>query len=495
MNTSPKSAKEWYEEGRKRQLDRDLDGALNAFRASLKLNPRAAAPWVGLAEVLDTNLQSEDALACLQRGALAEPANPRVLTRLARAHQSLGQMDQARDAYDKALLLDPDSLATQLGIAGLFEDQGEREQAAAAYRRVLQLHPTHAEALSYLLGLGRHIVTEAELGAARSLIEKTDNAGKAFLGYGLGKALDSLGETDEAFKALQTANQARQAQAGAFDSVAFERRLNAMRGIFSGSFFGERRGWGVDDDSPVFIVGLPRSGTTLTEQIAASHPLCHGAGELGLLSDLATGTPDRLGRADPPWPDCAKELTNQHAASIGHELVIQLHKLAPTGVTRIIDKAPLNFWHLGLIAMATPNARIINCVRDVRDVGFSIYSHNFNQDQRWSTDLSAIATYWQGYRQLMEHWREVTPLKIFDMCYEETIAHTEDSARALLAFLELPWDEKVLEFYEHKRAVQTPSRWQVRQPIYQTSKARWQGYEKYLGPLCEAASGAATNEY
>ena len=153
---------------------------------------------------------------------------------------------------------------------------------------------------------------------------------------------------------------------------------------------------------------------------------------------------------------------------------------------RFIDKQPLNFWHIGLIALMFPKARIIHCTRDIRDRGLSIFSQNFNKDQSWSTNLNDIAHYWQGYQKLMVYWKSVTGLKIIECVYEDTVSDIESQSKRLLNFLELPWEEGVLDFHKNNRAVQTPSRWQVREPLYQTSKAKWRHYERYLTPLIKA---------
>ena len=490
MSTSSaqNSAKDWYEEGQRRFRSGDLPGALDAYRTSLKRNARVAAPWVGLANVLDRNQQRLEALECLQRGVAAEPDNPAVQVRLARSMHALGRLDGARHTYERALKIKPDSVSAWMGLGELLEDLGKAEGAADAYRKILALKPAHPQALSQIVGLGREVDVSTEMEAARSAMANADDRDTALISYGLGKALDRSGNHEEAFAAYETANSARRRAVGAFKRDAFDARLNTLIEVFSDSFLAERLDWGSTSERPVFIVGLPRSGTTLTEQILGTHRQCFGAGELEVLSDMATGTPDRLGRPDPPWPATALELEPQHVQEIAHDYLAHLASIAPDDALRVIDKQPLNFWHLGLVALVFPKARIIHCVRDLRDVGLSIYAQNFNLHQRWATDLADIAYYWQGYRQLMDHWKQVTALDILDVVYEDTVADLERQSRKVLEFLDLPWDERVLAFHEQDRAVQTLSRWQVRQPLYTSSKAKWQRYERHLGPLIEVAT-------
>lgn len=484
------TARAFFDKGEELKKSGDLAGALDAYRQSLKINPRVAAPWIGLADVLARNQQPGDALECLRRGASAEPNNPVVLRRLARGFQGLGNTTHARQAYERALKLQPGAVNTLMGLGEVHEEDGRPRDAADCYRQVLKAQPGHAEALGAIVGLGRDIDVSVEIEAARAAMVAAEPREKALIGYGLGRALERQGEFDSAFKALSDANAARTEQAGTFSRDAFDQRVTEMTAVFSSDFFDQRRDWGDLSSTPVFVVGLPRSGTTLTEQIIGSHSACFGAGELAVLTDLATGTPDRLRTDERAWPLCAPDLTQDHTAALGADYVSQIKALAPLDARRIVDKQPLNFWHLGLVAMALPNAKIIHCTRDIRDNGLSIFAQNFNTQQRWATDLGDIAHYWHGYRTLMAHWQSTTGLDILDVAYEETVSDLEGQARRLLEFLGLGWDPRVLAFHQNDRTVQTPSKWQVRQPLYTTSKAKWRQYEAHLGPLLTAASEA-----
>lgn len=481
------TAKDWYDRAYELKRGGDFTAALDAFKQSIRLNSRVAAPWIGLATLLDANNQLEDARECLKCAASADPKHLMASQQLARSHQKLGYVEDARLEYQRALQLDPNSKLTYYGLGQLQEDLGEPEEAADAYRKATKLDPSDHDALANLLGLGRHVDISAELDEATKLVANMELKDKALVGYGLGKAHEQREDYDAAFSAFQIANSARRELAGPFNRDAFDARIAHMMGLFSEKFFEERNGWGDPSARAVFIVGLPRSGTTLTEQIIGSHPDCFGAGELNTLTDLATGVPDRLGCADPPWPDCVVDLEQQQLAELGRDYLNQSSDRSPTRALRVVDKQPLNFWHLGLIAVALPNARIIHCTRDIRDCGLSIFSQNFNLQQKWATDLSDVVHYWRGYRQLMDHWASVTGLEIVKVVYEDTVSDLEPQARRLLDFLDLSWDPSVLRFHENERAVQTPSRWQVRQPIYQSSKARWRRFEAHLEPLLQAA--------
>ncbi|MEM7504418.1 MAG: sulfotransferase, partial [Pseudomonadota bacterium] len=481
------TASDWYDRGYALKRSGDFAAALDAFRRSIKLNPRVAAPWIGLAQLLDANNQLEDARQCLQEATTADPRNALARRLLASSHQALGYVEDARRDFETALRIDPSSAPTYHGLGRLLEDLGEPEEAAIAYRKAIRLDPVRKDSLANLLGLGRHVDISAEIDDVSRGLENHAPRERAVLGYGLGKALEQRKEYGSAFRAFETANRARREESGPFDRKRFDSRIEKMIRLFSTDFFSSRKNLGSPSTRPVFIVGMPRSGTTLTEQVIGSHPDCFGAGELNALTDLATGTPDRLARAEPPWPHCAPDLDGPQLRALGQDYVERSAQRAPANALRVVDKQPLNFWHLGLVAIALPEARIVDCRRDIRDCGLSIFSHDFNLQQNWSTDLGDIAHYWRGYRRLMTHWASVTDLEILETYYEDTVSDLESQSRRLLEFLGLNWNEDVLRFHENQRAVQTPSRWQVRQPVYQSSKARWRHFGAHLAPLLQAS--------
>lgn len=379
------------------------------------------------------------------------------------------------------------SLAPDLQAAGLartLEDIGRAEDAERCYRRVLALHPLHPWALGQLLSLKGAAADDALCAAAKRALEQeaTPDSAKALIGYGLGKALDGQGDHDAAFAVIRCANDARRRQAGAFDADAFERRIERLIDTFTMEFFEERAGFGVDSDLPVFIVGMPRSGTTLTEQILDRHPQMFGAGELTHLAELAAGLRQRF-HLEASWPECAALLSEENIRENAHAYLAKLRARAPRGALRISDKSPLNFHHLGLAALLYPNARVVHCQRDPIDTCVSIYFENFRPNQTYATDLGELAAYYQGYERLMAHWRRVLPLPMLHLRYEETVVGLDERARALVDFMKAPWDARCLDFHASDRAVQTPSRWQVRRPIYTSSVGRWRRYRRHLTAL------------
>lgn len=475
--------KELYEKGLACEKAGNISGAFDAFRLSAKANSQVAAPYVGLSRVLLQNHQRSEAIACLERAVACESANATLHILLGRALSQDRQLERSRLSYEQALRISPESVDAAIGIAGIFEDIGNRALAASAYGDLLKRIPGEVEGLAGLLSVAEDEVLDGAIHTAEKQLESAGDENISIIGYALGKALARRGDHEAAFDVWEKANAARRRETGAFDRNRFDRRIDQLIDIFSVEFFKSRIGWGERSEQPTFVVGLPRSGTSLTEQILASHPSVFGAGELDLLTDMATGTPDLLGRTDPPWPASASELSHEHVTYIACQHLNRLRALAPANVSCIIDKQPLNFWHLGLVALTFPNSRIIHCTRDIRDNGLSIFAENFTAEQRWATDLPDLIYYWRGYSRLMEHWKKVSGLQVIDIKYEDTVSDLDGQARRLTEFLKLPWNTAVLDFHSSERAVQTPSRWQVRRPLYTSSVGRWRQYEKQLTPL------------
>jgi hypothetical protein len=268
------------------------------------------------------------------------------------------------------------------------------------------------------------------------------------------------------------------------DREALTARVDGMIAAYTPAFFAARRHFGVGNDQPVLIVGMPRSGTTLTEQILAAHPRLHGAGELPDLARLALRM---VGDEEERW-QAATRLDEATSRDLATAYLEKLRDGAPKGRLRFIDKSPLNFFDLAFAALLFPGARVIHCRRAARDIALSIWLQNFNPEQRYATDFGDLAFFIGQYERLMAHWRGALPLRLIDVVYEDTVADVERQARRLVDFLGAAWDPRCLEFHRSDRAVQTPSRWQVRQPIYDRSVGRWRAYASHLSLLESAFS-------
>jgi len=302
-------------------------------------------------------------------------------------------------------------------------------------------------------------------------------------GFALGKVLDESDQFDEAFARFSQANtllkQSRAAAGERFDIDAFRRQVGDIIDAFTPKFFAERRGWGDASELPVFIVGMPRSGTTLVEQIAASHNDIFGAGELrdvgriveGLGGDVALGKWER---------DSINNAAKRH-----------LDRLRGLGglALRVTDKMPDNVLQLGLISLLFPSARVVFCRRDPRDNCLSCYFQWFSAGNQFSFDLVDCGRRYMEIDRLTRHWLNILPLKMMEMRYEELVTDLEGQSRRLIDFLGLPWNPACLEFHKTERTVMTASAWQVRQPIYNSSVGRWRHYERHLGPLLDVLAG------
>jgi len=464
-----------------RRLGR-YQAAFDALKRALLLDATRASTYLELGGLLIESQQFDDALECFERAARQDPSLARAQSRLAQQLGARGRLRRAGAHFQKSLALDPAHVEGWLGLGQTLEDLGDGDGARGCYRKVLMLDAGHPLALGRFLALLRAPVDAALLRASQAALDdaqRPDEA-RALIGYGLAKYHDRQQDIATAAVAARSANAARRRAAGGFDRAAFDARVSAIAGTCDREFFAQRRDFGLGTDQPVFIVGLPRSGTTLTEQIIASHPLMHGAGELPDLPRLAA----RLS-PEAPWKS-AGCVTAAGSRELAFEYLRALRDGAPRGRLRITDKSPFNFFQLGLAALMFPQARVIHCRRDARDNALSIWLENFNPDQRYATDFSDIAHLRQGYETLMAHWRQTLPLPILDVDYEDLVADVESGARRIVHFLDAPWDRRCLDFHRSERAVQTPSRWQVRERIYSSSVQRWRRWEPHLPELSTA---------
>ena len=483
----PHHADAWHNLGAALRRCGELDGALEAYKRALALDPKRADTYLNIGNLLVDDNQTDQAIESYRRAAALDPRLPQARASLAAELSGRGDVSEAELVYRQAVALNPEHAQAWFGLGRTLEDLGHAEQAAESYRRVLALDPRHGWALGQLLDLDAAAADDGLLAAAqRALADAAmPDRVKSLIGYGLGKALDRRQDYDGAFAAFRAANMARRREAGPFDAAAFEQRIQRLIDSFTPALFERLAASGLGSDLPVFIVGMPRSGTTLTEQILDCHPQAFGAGEVPRLAELAAGLPER-GRLEAPWPECAGALSDSDLQASAHDYLDKLRARATAGALRVTDKSPLNFYHLGLAALMFPNARVIHCRRSPLDTCLSIYFENFRASQSYATDLADIATTYRGYQRLMAHWREVLPLPMLELQYEDLVAGLEGSVRGLLDFVRLPWDESCLAFHASARAVQTPSRWQVRKPIYASSVARWRNYKRHLAPLLSA---------
>ena len=460
-----------------------LDQALDACKATA---PKEPDKQTALASVLIQSGRAEEGVAVLRRLIAAQPSYLPGFMELARHYMDAGQAAAEIEVLRAAMRALPGSEELHLQLARALEDQGDAEAAQRAYARARQINPRGTDSLAGLLKLGGAKAEDELIEEARSRLNHaaTGDAEAATLAYALGKVLAARGEHQAAFESWSRANLARRNVTGPFDRQALLDRVDSLITGFTPLRLRQQRLWGSADPRPVFVVGVPRSGTTLVEQIIAAHPQCDGIGELAHIPMLAGQATAAVGRAIEPAA-LARGLTPALVQKLAQAYLATLDQRARQGATRVVDKLPTNFFHLGLIAAMFPQAHFIWCRRDPLDACLSMFSEDLAPSQRHATDLGDLGLYFRQHERLMEHWRSCG-IAIHEVRYEALVGDLEAGSRALIAHLGLNWDAACLTYYARGGTVATPSRWQVRQPIYTSSVGRWRRYEPWLQPLMRA---------
>jgi tetratricopeptide (TPR) repeat protein len=506
-----------------------LHEAKACYAEALRLNPDLALTYSNLGQAVQEEGKSDDAIAWYQKGLLLEPNSARIHCNLASALEEQEKHEEAIAHHELALRLDPDYAEAHNGLGFVLHEQGHFEKARERYREAIRLKsdfaaahcslgtvseelsefetaqrcfrealrhdPSHAGAYAQIATMLRGKLPDGDLAAMRELLADPhlSEGKRSALHFGLAQVLDARGVYDEAAEHLSHANALCQAdwqkRGKGYDPAEHTRFVDELIAAFTPEYFERVRDFGLQTERPVFIVGLPRSGTTLIEQILASHSQVFGAGELRHVRDTFEALPQALNReATPvacvPWLDRA---TCGQVAQRHLDRLRALNEPAP----RITDKLPDNYLYLGLIAILFPRAKLIHCRRDLRDVAVSCWMTHFRQI-RWASAAEHIASRFHEYQRLMNHWRRVLPVPLLEVDYEETVADLEGVARRLVAWCGLEWEPGCLAFHQNRRPVRTASVTQVRQPIYKKSVARWKHYENALGALfAQLACGAA----
>ncbi|MEZ7879541.1 MAG: sulfotransferase [Rhodospirillales bacterium] len=420
-----------------------------------------------------------------------QPKRLQAWCNLGSAKSNLGDTVGARIAYETALDLDPNFIPALTNLALLEGQSGARELALEYYHKILLLHPTDGEIYSDLSRFKKFKpndpdITKMEKLMRTSIISSHD---RMYLGYALAKAYEDIGQLDKSIENLNGASALKRASVR-FDITDVKNNVDAIIKSFTPDVL-KRPEKEFAHQTPVFIVGMPRSGTTLVEQIIASHSRVIGGGELSFLRDVITGqgssdvsisslSPNNIG-----YPVGAVSLSDEDLEKIG-QTYLNLAKNRVKATDTFTDKMPSNFFFIGLIKLALPHAKIIHCKRSPLDTCFSCYSIHFPYGQEFSNDLADLGQYYQEYDRLMGHWKKVLGDDILDMSYEHLVQDPKSGTENLLAFCDLEWEGGCLEFHKTERQVTTASAAQVRQPIYKTAVKRWQRYAYYLQPLIDA---------
>jgi len=426
----------------------------------------------------------DDGIQAVQQWAQLNPLQVDAQLKLGVMLGRLSRHDDAVVHYRHVLKQLPDAPDLWMALGQSLEYVGDAKACVEAYRKALELRPGWALPIAGLLDLMRKVPSEGILTEAYEALadQGLSDADRAILGYAVGKHEDALGHPTAAMSAWKMANAARQRQIGVFD---VERLLGLLERTEAA--FLDHDGAKDEESRPssgmVLIVGMPRSGTTLVEQIIHAHTQAHGAGELLDLTLLA----NRLDAGGKEWPEAIHDLPATQCTLMAKDYLRSARAHAGPGAIRIVDKAPLNFFFLGLAARLFPDLRVIWCRRDPRDVALSIYAENFSLDAPFSTCWEGIAHYQSAESRLMALWKKVLQVPMLELSYEKVVTKPEEHARRLIDFLDLEWEDGCLRFHTAQSVVQTPSRWQVREAVHTRSIARWPSYQEDMEPFMSQA--------
>jgi len=521
--------------------------AAAAYEKALRLAPGDPGILFNYGNALQLAGRLEEAAARYRQALERRLGYPEAHFSLANIYVALGRNEEATPHYQQAVDLAPDLFEARLAFGKHLGNLGQLELAEVQYRAALNVRPDDVDALFGLAGilgfkgeypeaieicdniLGRRPEDPRALTAKADLLERAGQKEETYEivrglidrqqilpacpglyarlapGYGdcdeavalcrqfvaqsgvvtrarqdilfsLGKLLDRLGRYDEAFESFAEANALDRASC---DIAKIGDEIDCLIAAFAVDVWPDLPRAKVESERPVFIVGMPRSGTSLAEQILASHPQVYGAGELNDIVDLVRSLPATL------YPHSMVSADQEMIDGLARQYLERIDEI-DRNVLRVIDKMPQNFFHLGLIALLFPNARVIHCKRDPRDTCISIYFQRFNLSHTYANDLASLGRFYREYLRIMAHWRAALPIPMLEVAYEEVVTDQERVSREMVEFCGLPWDDRCLQFHKTKRAVATASYDQVRQPIYKQSVGRWRNYERHLGPLFEA---------
>jgi tetratricopeptide (TPR) repeat protein len=463
--------------------------AIPWLKRATELEPLSASIWEWLADLHADMDEPRAAIPCWERVLALEPARTAAHLSLGRALQDEGRLMDARAHYRIADELMPHSGAPQLNLGWLHELLGEMNQAEAAFRTALERQPNFPAPHGRLATLLRGKLSDEDLAAleVRLADEQLAEGPRARLLFGLAHVLDARADFTRAAECMTRANAITLELAkGRHDyfTAEHEQYVAGLMQVFDRGFFSRLTGAGLMTRRPVFVFGLPRSGTTLIEQVLASHSQIHGAGELRLARQSFEEIPALLGQDVTPR-DCIPMIGATELRRLAEQHLGRLNLIDGEKSPRIVDKMPENYLFLGLLAVLFPDALFIHCRRDLRDVAVSCWMTDFSSI-RWANDPSHIASRFQQYRRIMDHWLAVLPLAIHEVDYEETVNDLESVARRLIAAAGLEWEPACLEFHRTERPVRTASVGQVRQPVYKGSLERWKNYRSALAELFAA---------
>jgi len=462
----------------------------------LELAPGFVEARAHYATVLNRQNRPTEALAHVNQLLAAEPRNPNHRNLKATVLVNIGEYRQAIDLYTGLLAEYPHQAMVWLSFGHVLKTAGRQDESIRAYRRSLELVPNLAVAWWSLANLKTFRFSAADVETMRSQLARTEGSidDRLHLEFALGKACEDAAQFAASFRHYDEANRLRRSQIH-YSAAETTSLVERSRALYTREFFHARAGAGCPARDPVFIVGMPRAGSTLVEQILSSHSLVEGTMELYDMISLARSLDVRGPREQPvQYPDTLAALTPAQLKALGERYLERTRVQRKSGAPYFIDKMPNNFLHTGLILLALPNARVIDVRRHPLGCCFSVFKQHFARGQSFSYSLQEVGRYYRDYVELMAHFDRVLPGRVHRVDYESLVEDSEAEVRALLEYCGLPFEEQCLRFYENDRAVRTASSEQVRQPIFRDGLEQWRHYEPWLEPL-KTALGPVLDAY
>jgi tetratricopeptide (TPR) repeat protein len=465
-------------------------GALAAIEKALSFEPDST-PWaIQRARCLATLGDMQGVSEVITELSARDIKSPYLQSAIGMLYTQLGQREKAVEHYENAAMLEPKEAVHFYNIACMQRSLGDLEDAEVSYTKAISLNPADYESFKIRSDLRVQSEERNHVDELEALLDKgiDDVRGEVQIRYSVAKELEDLGESKRSFEHLRAGSEKRR-RLMQYDVERDIETINAIKATFQENVF-EGASEGSDNDEAIFILGMPRTGTTLVERILASHSEVFAAGELNNLAIQLMGmlraknAEQRLSR-----DEMVRSSADLDFARLG-ELYVRSTRPMTGHTARFIDKLPLNYLYVGLIRLALPNATIINLQRNPMDTCYAVYKQLFVDAYPFSYDLEELARYYVAYHQLMEHWRRVLPGVIHTVRYEELIDDVEGSTRRLLDACGLEWQPQCLKFYENKEASTTASTAQIRRPVYRSSIGKWREYEDQLQPVAKILTGA-----
>ena len=465
------------------QGKKKLEDAEALLRRTVELAPEYAGAWLILGALLGELNKYVDTIEAYKTATRLEPKNPEAWSGLGNAYSMAMYPEDAVKAYGQAVALNPNSPDAQAGYGHALKTVGDQPAALKAFRAAIDGRPAFGHVYWSMANLKIFNFEDDEVDTMLAQVdnENLNESADIHIRFALGKAFEDKKDFEKAWHYYHTGNQ-RQRMTVTHDPLDLEYRFDAVREVFSKELMEQASGKGCDAPDPIFIVGLPRSGSTLVEQILASHSQVEGTAELPILGRLANSI-GRYRKDGVRYPESVRDLRDRDWKAYGEQYLEESRRYRLTDRPIFTDKLPNNFPFVGLIHLILPNAKIINARRHPFDSCLGGYKQLFGQGQNFTYDLLDLAHYYQQYDKTIKHWHEILPGKVLDVHYEVTVTDLENQVRRILEHCGLPFEESCVRFHETKRSVNTASSEQVRQPIYTGALGKWRRYEENLDIL------------